>query len=79
MKEQGLLAGPFTELLPNFALVDVRAQPTTVVDFTGRPTGSRARGAWPSSSFHDTARVAEPPSSLAALLAWAEAHPGRFT
>ena len=29
--------------------------------------------------FYDTARVPEPPASLDALLAWAEAHPGRFT
>ncbi|MGH6927830.1 MAG: ABC transporter substrate-binding protein, partial [Dongiaceae bacterium] len=28
---------------------------------------------------YDTARVDEPPRSMAALLAWAEAHPGRFT
>ena len=29
--------------------------------------------------FYDSARVPEPPRSLDALLAWAEAHPGRFT
>ena len=28
---------------------------------------------------YDTARVSDPPRSMAALLAWAEAHPGRFT
>jgi len=29
--------------------------------------------------WHDTARLAEPPRSMAALLSWARAHPGRFT
>ena len=34
MKEQGLLYGPFTQLLPSFPLVDTKGQPTTLVDFT---------------------------------------------
>ena len=34
MKDQGLLFGPFTQLLPNTALVDTVGLPTTLVDFT---------------------------------------------
>ncbi len=80
MKEQGLLYGPFTQLLPSFALVDTKGQPTTLVDFTVPTDGLESP--WGMAKFvlfHDTARVPEPPTSLDALLAWAEAHPGRFT
>ena len=77
MKEQGLLFGPFTQLLPSFALVDTEGQPTTLVDFTIPTDGLESP--WGMAKFvlfHDTARVPEPPTSLDALLAWAEAHPG---
>ena len=80
MKEQGLLHGPFTQLLPSFALVDTKGQPTTLVDFTIPTEGLESP--WGMAKFvlfHDTARVPEPPDSLDALLAWAEAHSGRFT
>jgi putative thiamine transport system substrate-binding protein len=80
MKEQGLLHGPFTQLLPSFALVDTVGQPTTLVDFTIPTDGLESP--WGMAKFvlfHDTARLPDPPASLDALLAWAEAHPGRFT
>ena len=80
MKEQGLLYGPFTQLLPSFPLVDTKGQPTTLVDFTIPTDGLESP--WGMAKFvllHDTARVPEPPTSLDALLAWAESHPGRFT
>ncbi len=80
MKQQGLLWGPFTQLLPSFPLVDTRAQPTTLVDFTVPTDGLESP--WGMAKFvlfYDTARVPDPPASLDALLAWAEAHPGRFT
>ena len=80
MKEQGLLYGPFTQLLPSFPLVDTKGQPTTLVDFTIPTDGLESP--WGMAKFvlfHDTTRVPEPPMSLDALLAWAEAHPGRFT
>jgi putative thiamine transport system substrate-binding protein len=34
MKRQGLLFGPFSQMLPNYRLVDVAGKPTTKVDFT---------------------------------------------
>jgi putative thiamine transport system substrate-binding protein len=80
MKEQGLLHGPFTQLLPSFALVDTEGQPTTLVDFTIPTDGLESP--WGMAKFvlfHDSARLADPPASLDALLAWAEANPGRFT
>jgi putative thiamine transport system substrate-binding protein len=80
MKEQGLLHGPFTQLLPSFALVDAEGQPTTLVDFTIPTDGLESP--WGMAKFvlfHDSARLPDPPGSLDALLAWAEAHPGRFT
>jgi putative thiamine transport system substrate-binding protein len=80
MKGQGLLFGPFTQLLPNFRLVDTRGKPTTIVDFTLPTEGFESP--WGMAKFvlfHDTARVPQPPMSIDDLLAWAEGHPGRFT
>ena len=80
MKRQGLLFGPFTQMLPNHRLVDVQGKPTTVVDFTVPVEGLEAPWGMAQIVFiYDTARVSDPPRSMAALLAWAEAHPGRFT
>jgi putative thiamine transport system substrate-binding protein len=80
MKEQGLLFGPFAQDLPNFRLVDTQGQPTTLVDFTIPTEG--VESPWGMAKFvlfHDSAQVPRPPDSVDALLAWAEANPGRFT
>ncbi len=80
MKENGLLYGPITDLLPNFALVDVTGKPTTLVDFTVPTEGYEAPwGAAKINFIYDSARVDAPPRSIAAFLDWAKAHPGRFT
>lgn len=80
MKRQGLLFGPFTQMLPNYRLVDVAGKPTTAVDFTVPVDGLEAPWGMAQIVFiYDTARVSDPPRSMPALLAWAEAHPGRFT
>ncbi|HEX4572746.1 MAG TPA: ABC transporter substrate-binding protein [Dongiaceae bacterium] len=80
MKRQGLLFGPFTQMLPNDALVDVAGKPTTAVDFTVPVDGLEAPWGMAQIVFiYDSARLQDPPRSMAALLAWAEAHPGRFT
>ncbi|MDX6750427.1 ABC transporter substrate-binding protein [Geminicoccaceae bacterium 1502E] len=79
MKEQELLFGPFAGRLPNAALVDTEGKPTTLVDFTLPTDGYESP--WGMAQFvffHDTARLAEPPRSIAGLLAWAEENPGRF-
>ncbi len=80
MKEQGLLHGPFVQDLPNFQLVDTVGKPTTLVDFAVPTEGYEAP--WGMAHFvflYDRAKVPTPPGSLAELLAWAEAHPGRLT
>ena len=80
MKRQDLLYGPFTEALPNFRLVDFENKPSTLVDFTVPTEGYEAPWGMAKLNFiYDSARVAEPPGSIPALLDWARAHPGRFT
>jgi len=79
LKSQNLLFGPFTHLLPNFQKIDPEEKPTTVLDFTVPTDGYESP--WGMAQlvfFYDSARVAEPPRSMAALKNWAEAHPGRF-
>ncbi|MGQ9365137.1 ABC transporter substrate-binding protein [Azospirillum sp. ST 5-10] len=79
MKENGLLFGPFTAMLPHFALVDTATKPTTV-DFTVPVDGLEAP--WGMARFvlvHDTATLPDPPRSVRSLLGWATANPGRFT
>ncbi len=80
MREHDLLFGPFAQMLPNSRLVDTAGKPTTTVDFTLPVEGMESPWGMAQIVFlHDTARVADPPRSMAALLDWARARPGRFT
>ncbi|WP_299399225.1 ABC transporter substrate-binding protein [Pelagibius sp.] len=80
MKDNALLYGPFTEALPNFQLVDFEDKPSTLVDFTVPTEGLEAPWGMAKLNFiYDSARVAETPGSIPALLDWARANPGRFT
>jgi putative thiamine transport system substrate-binding protein len=80
MKEQGLLFGPFTQKLPNFALVDVAAKPTTVIDFTLPVDGLESPWRMAQVVYaYDSARLKNPPRSMPAMLAWARQNPGRIT
>ena len=80
MKSQGLLYGPFTGALPNFALVDTIGQPATVTDFTLPTAGFESPWAMARLVFeYDSAQMPGPPDSITALAAWAAANPGRFT
>jgi putative thiamine transport system substrate-binding protein len=80
MKKQGLLYGPFTQMLPNFDLVDFENKPTTLVDFTVPTDGYESPWGMAKLNFiYDSARVKKTPASIPELLRWAEAHPGRFT
>lgn len=80
MKENGLLHGPFSETLPNFAGVDVEHKPSTRVDFTVPVEGLEAPWGMAKINFiYDSARVESTPRSIPDFLKWAEANPGRFT
>ena len=80
MKRNGLLGAPFTDDLPNFALVDTDGKPTTLVDFTVPTDGLESPWGMAQMVFvYDTARLDDPPTSMPALLAHLEANPGRFT
>lgn len=80
MKREGLLFGPFAETLPHYAYVDVVGKPTTRIDFSEPVDGMEAPwGMAQLTFFADRKRVPEPPQSMAALLAFAKANPGRIT
>ena len=78
MKQHGLLGRPFTDALPNFALVDTVGLPNTLVDFTVPTDGLEAPWGMAQLVFiHDTAVLPTPPTTMPALLAHVEANPGR--
>lgn len=80
MKERGLLFGPFVEALPNARFVDLGEGAPATRDFTVPVEGMESP--WRLARFvfmHETARLPEPPRSMAELGAWAVANPGRMT
>ena len=80
MKQKGLLYGPFVDKLPNAKYIDTTDKPSNVIDFTVPVEGYESP--WRLAQFvfiYDSAKVAPPPRSLAALTDWIKAHPGRFT
>jgi len=80
MKREGLLFGPFAEQLPAYAYVDVLGKPTTRFDFSEPVDGMEAAWGMAQLTFiADSQRTPAPPRSLAELLAFAQAHPGRVT
>jgi putative thiamine transport system substrate-binding protein len=80
MKANGLLYGPFTQALPNYALVDVETKPSNTVDFTVPVDGLEAPWGLAQLNFiYDSARTPLPPRTITALLDWTRANPGRFT
>ncbi|GAB7080809.1 ABC transporter substrate-binding protein [Megalodesulfovibrio paquesii] len=76
--DAGLLYGPFAQQLPNFQR---HVDPAGVAFDFGKPTNGyevpygRAQFVFE----YDSARMAEPPRTFAALAEWIKAHPGRFT
>ena len=83
MKQQGLLYGPVTPLLPNFRFVDVTAKRSNVVDFTTPVEGYAVPWRLAQVTFiYDSARLRDPrdvPRSAPELLTWARKNPGRVT
>jgi len=80
MKKNGLLFGPFTQLLPNFQrYVDADA-PAFTHDFTVPTEGLEAPWGLAKVVFiYDSAALQDPPRSMRELLDYAKANPGRFT
>jgi putative thiamine transport system substrate-binding protein len=80
MKRDGLLFGPFAETLPAFAAVDTVGKPTTRIDFSEPVAGMEAPWGMAQLTYYaDGAKLAQPPRSLAELLAYAKQNPGRLT
>nr|WP_306381407.1 ABC transporter substrate-binding protein [Aeromonas rivuli] len=78
LKDNGLLGAPFSQELPNMALVD--ASLPVDEDFTVPVEGLEVPwGLGQLNLMVDTDQVPEPPRSAASLLAWAKANPGRFS
>ncbi|MGF1451147.1 MAG: ABC transporter substrate-binding protein [Opitutales bacterium] len=79
LREIEALYGPFTEKLPNNALVDWE-NPLIASDFQQPVNGFEAP--WGNVQFtliYHTERVAAPPRTLAAFASWVRANPGRFS
>ena len=80
MKREAMLFGPFAESLPAFQYVDVAGKPTTRIDFSEPVQGLEAPwGMAQLTFFADRKRVPAPPRSMAAMLDFARANPGRLT
>lgn len=78
-KKHQLLYGPFADLLPNMAYVDTTS-PTVANDF-GTPVEGM-ESPWGSAQMvmiYDQKRIPSPPRTMAELIAWIKANPGRFT
>lgn len=79
MKDAGLLFGPFAEDLPNWAFVDTEGK-TVQTDFTVPVEGYESPWAMAQVVFmYDTQDIVAPLGSMAAILEWSRANPGRFT
>jgi len=77
-KKNALLFGPFADRLPNQKLVNWD-NPSVYNDF-GEPVEG-LESPWGSAQvvmIYDTARLAQPPRTVGALLDWIRDHPGRF-
>ena len=82
MKEQELLFGPFTQVLPNYALVDEAGKPSNVVDFTIPVDGLASPWRIAQVAFvYDSARTdaGSLPRTIPEMGEWAEDNPGRLT
>jgi len=78
-KRNGLLYGPFAEMLPNQQLVNWNR--VSVQNDFGEPVEGLESpyGSAQVVLAYDTARFATPPATIGDLLAWIKENPGRFT
>jgi putative thiamine transport system substrate-binding protein len=81
MKDNNLLFGPFSQALPNYLhYVDENARQSLTQDFGTPVDGMESPWGMAQVIFmYDTATLSSPPESMAELLNFAKAHPGRIT
>lgn len=84
LKDAGLLYAPDDEgwahRLPNWDVIDVAGNPSLTTDFTVPVEGLQAPwGTVQFSFYYDSEEIAQTPTNLDELLAWAQENPGRFT
>ena len=81
MKDNNLLFGPFSQSLPNYiTYVDENARQSLTQDFGTPVDGMESPWGMAQVIFmYDTATLSSPPKSMAELLNFAKAHPGRIT
>lgn len=80
MKENNLLYGPFSGILPNYTLVDTENKKTVLYDFTVPVDHMESPWGMAQLVFmYDTAQISKHPETMKELLAFAEKNPGRFT
>jgi putative spermidine/putrescine transport system substrate-binding protein len=79
LRTRGLLAGPWSHVLPSAAAVD-SASLIISRDFEQDPAGYESPwGTVQLALIYDSVRTPVPPRTAAELSAWIRAHPGRFT
>jgi len=80
MKQQNLLFGPFTQVMPNWQFVDTLNTRSNIIDFTIPVEGLESPWRRAQIVFvYDGKRVNEVPKSVPDLLEWAKRNPGRLT
>lgn len=84
LKDASLLYAPDDEgwahRLPNWDVIDVAGNPSLTTDFTVPVEGLQAPwGTVQFSFYYDSEEIAQTPTNLDELLAWAQENPGRFT
>ncbi len=80
MKDEGLLHGPFVAAMPNAQYLDMTPDAPATLDFTVPVEGMESP--WRLAKFvlvHDSARAPDMPATMAGLVDWAAANPGRLT
>lgn len=80
MKKNGLLLPPYTQVFPNYQLVDTENKVSTLFDFTVPVDNQESPWGMAQLVFlYDSEVVDSPPSSMAELLEFSKSHKGRFT
>lgn len=80
MKNNGLLLSPYTQLFPNYRLVDTENKVSTLFDFTVPVNNQESPWGMAQLVFlYDSEVVAAPPGSMVELLDFSKKYKGRFT